>query len=960
MLSQWVTPKGGIMLIRLLGNVDALGDEGEVPIRGERRRSVLAALALRPGELVSVDRIVDAVWGEDPPATARNTIQVHVGYLRRTLGAPEVIAGRAPGYVLSLPGPATDVAVVDDLLARATVAAGPAERLPLLEKAASYWRTTPLADVGESAYLARHAHVLDELRLTTTERLLADHLRQGHHTEVVDQIATLVAEQPDRDRPTQLLMTALYRCGRRAEALAAYGRLEATQRATLGVEPGPALQSLHGRILRGDPDLHVPATGPRRSAGRPVVEATRTLRRPLSRLIGRDDDRALLATCLDRSRLVTVVGMGGVGKTRLALELARARGTEHRVDVIDLTPAGPELEQVAHVVASALAVQLDNGQTLSAALVSALAGPGRLLVLDNCEHVVDAAATLVADLLSEAPDLTVLATSREPLHVDGEECLHLNPLAVDRPAPSDAMTPADALAPAVAMLLDRAKAADPAYDPTPADLPLLEDLCRQVDGLPLALEIIGPRLRSLTARELADGIGTRLLSWRDQRRETTDRHRTIASLMEWGYALLEEPEARALDRLSVLRGGAWLVEAAALCEDDQRSGEDLVLALIDRSLLTRSEVEGRSRVSVHPLVSAFAATRLAATGTAGMVAERHARWVAATVAEDARHWRGPDEAGRLRWRTLDAGNVQAALEWLREHDPSQLCAMVDSLWWWWYRTGEGVAGYAWGRTAVRAGAPDDRTAVAAHLATGYLAWLVDEYDEARDHAEQALRLAGSDPAVVGFAHGILSRARGDEGDFAAAISHAETSVAAYERAHDTWGATWSRRCLAVALLYAGGRLEESDAVCRVALAAFRALGDGWGLAGALATAASVRAALGDLDTAREMGTEAVLAHRALGDASGERRALQQLAQLLWTVGALDDARAQAAASLELSEEHGYLVGALQALLLLEDVAQARGDPAEAARLGARAAELVTRLGSGADLSLSLARRRRAG
>ena len=662
---------------------------------------------------------------------------------------------------------------------------------------------------------------------------------------------------------------------------------------------------------------------------------------------------------------MTIVGMGGVGKTRLALEVGRhgssgqhvdgqhldvRRVDVRRVDVVDLTPAAPDPADVARLVASVLAVQPETGQPLMDALASALDGTGRLLVVDNCEHVVDAVAAFLSALLAEVSDLRVLATSREPLHLDGEECLLLGPLAVGH-ADSSA-TPS----PAVAMLLDRAHAADPAYDPNEGDLAVLEELCRQVDGLPLALKIIGPRLRSLTAHELAEGIGTRLFSWRDQRRQTSERHRSIGSLMEWSYGLLDESEARALDQLSLLRGGAWLVEAAALCEDKHRPGEDVILALVDRSLVARSETEGRSRVSVHPLVQAYAASRLAAAGAGDAAAERHARWVESLVSEDAHFWHGPDETRRLRWRTLDAGNVNAALEWQRGHDPSRLSAMVSALWWWWYRTGEATAGYRWAMAALESENPDDRTAPVARVAAGYLAWVVDDYAAARDHAMRALHPSG-DHAVVGFAHGVLSRVCGDEGDFGAAVAHARASMAGFERAQDAWGVAWSRRCLAGAMRYAG-MLKESNAECQAALAAFRDMGDGWGLAGAMATSASVREAMGTLAAARVMGTEAVAAHRAIDDPSGERRALQQLAQICWSLGATEDAATYATASLRLSERHGYLVGSLQSLLLLEDLKRSCGNATGADVLAADAADVAARLGSGADLSLALARRRR--
>lgn len=938
------------MLVRMLGNVDIEHQGREIVIPGERRSSVLATLALHPGELVSVDKIVDAVWGDAPPVTARNTIQSHIAFLRKVIGIPHAIVNRQPGYVLSLPAPATDLTVVEALIARADRATGSAERVPLFEQALACWRGSPLQGVSGSTYFRQYADVLQQLRLTTTERLLVDQLRLGQHLEVISAIAALVAQDPSRERPVQLLMTALYRSGRTSEALAAYRRLQESLRDELGLEPSPRTAAVHRRILQRDLALLVP-TGHAAPARRSEV-LTAPGRHQLTRLVGREAELDQVLTLLDNRRLVSVVGMGGVGKTRLALEVVRSYAAQGKgTDVVDLTAAPPST--LPSFVASALQVQQEPNQPVEYAIASVVGGGGRLLMLDNCDLLISEAAILVAVLLELAPQLRIIVTSREPLHLDGEECLLLTPLAVPELYAPDGK----ADSPALELLLDRARAADPAFVRDPANEVALAELCRRVEGLPLALEIIGPRLRSLTAGELAECLGERLLSWKDQRRDVSDRHRSISSLMEWTYTQLTDPEAAALDRLSYLQGGGWLTDVVALCDPDPVVGEGLILALVDRSLVIRTEVDHRTRVVLHSVIRANAQSRLAASGLAEAEGERHARWVERLIADAASRWHCADEVQLLRRRGVDYGNVRAALEWRLTHHPDRLVAMVGHLWWYWYRVGEAGEGRKWVRAALDT-AGGDRLAVAmAHGAAGYLAWLVDEYVVAQDHANQALALCPVDFGVAGFAHGVLSRALGDSGKFGAAADQARWSIAAFEQAGDRWGAAWSGRCLASALLY-GGNVEDAARACDRATAEFEQTGDSWGTAGALDLASRIAEARGAHGKALELALAALDQHRRCGDKSGERYTLQHLAESNWELGRLEECAEYAAQGLAISERHGFQVGALQALHLLEDVSTARGGPGPAGVWAARSARLAHLLGPAAEVSCAIARGRR--
>ena len=971
-----------MLRVRLLGPIEVMDGERVVPVPGSRRASVLATLALRPGDLVSVDRIIDAVWEDGPPATARNTVQSHIAYLRRLLGsgdadaAGSALVGRPPGYLLTLPAPATDLVEVETVLAEAATSRDPAERVPLYEAALSRWHGNALDGAGGSGYLRRHADRLDTLRVTTTESLLADRLRLGRHQDALPDLEHLVAEHPLRERPAQLLITGLYRAGRAAEALAAYDRLVASLRRELDAAPSRSLVTLRDRVRDGDRALLVPAGRGLPQTARSITDlaagqTTRTdgpaderrhqrhdmrtapVRRHMTRLVGRQVELTDALAMLERSRVVTLVGMGGVGKTRLAWEiLDRAPGSGPEgversfVDLSAIEVGGLDLARLEAFVATEVGLPLDQSQPIHTVLAAALGVGERLLVLDNCEALVEPVADLVEGLLARTQHLRILATSREPLHVDGEECLLLAPL----PVATDA----------VELLADRARAADPAFVAGPQNRDTLEQLCRAVDGLPLALEILGPRLRSLTPTELAEGLETRLLSWRDARRGVSDRQRTIGSLMEWSYQLLGTDEVDALDALATLRGGAWLTDAVDLCGPDRGTGEELLLGLIDRSLVTRTEVDGRSRVSLHALVRAYAASRVAESGRQEELAERHTRWVEQLVTTAGSRWHTDEESAQLRWLVADDENLRAALAWRRDHRPERLPALVTGLWWYWFRSGVGSEGLAWAREAVsptRHTEASDPAVATAHAAAGYLAWLTDSYDEAEVEAQAALAVAGDRAEVVGFAHGVIARARGDRGDFAAATEHAQRSIASYESVGDAWGVAWSRRLLAGALLF-GGQVAEAEVACALSRRAFEALGDGWGLAGACDLAAQVAAAQGHREAALALAQEAVVAHRACGDRRGERYALQHLAQASWELGDVAGAGSYAAECLSLCESLGFEVGQLQAIQLLEDVRAAEGDRLGAEQLAGRAARTATDLGPAAEVSLAIAARRR--
>jgi predicted ATPase len=721
-------------------------------------------------------------------------------------------------------------------------------------------RGEPLAEFADAGFAdAERAH-LDELTLVAVEARAGADLMLGRHSELAGELEALCRQHPLRERLWELHILALYRAGRQAEALRAYTEIRERLVGELGIDPGPALRELQARILTQDSSL-APASPARPAqvpAGAPPMPAG-NLRARLSRFVGREAELRQLREAVRSSRLVTLTGPGGAGKTRLAVEAAATLGDEHR-DGAWLIPLAGLVEPagVAPAAAAALGAALPGPQPAGSTtdlIVRYLAGRSLVVVLDNCEHVIGEAAALADTLTGAVPGLRLIATSREPLGVPGE-----------------VLVPVGGLAPlaAVELFITRTREVRPGFLPDGPGRDLIEEICRRLDGLPLAVELAAARLRALPLATVAERLDDRFRLLRGGARTASPRQQTLRAVVDWSYDLLFSDERHLLRRLAIFTGGCGLPAAEAICADEQVPAEeilDVLSRLVDKSLVVAQGNEGEARFSQLQTLWEYGRDRLAESGEADAMRARHGayyRQLAGQAHHGLRGAAGPIWRDRL---VTESGNLRAALDWyIATGDADAALSLTSGMAWLWFINGDFTEGARWLGDALGAEGPRrPEVEAAARVWRGYCVGMSTDPAAGVIDCEEAVavlrtsddrgRLAESlvvYATVLGFGH------------------HFDRSLEALGEARDLLaqaGDGWllAAHDLIVAWnLLSLGRLEDAEPFARSSLARFDAADEVLVVVSPLNALASIAEARGDLEAAAAAYEALVQRCRATG------------------------------------------------------------------------------------------------
>jgi predicted ATPase/DNA-binding SARP family transcriptional activator len=831
---------------RILGPLEVRLGGDTVAVGGPRPRTLLAALLLAGGAPVSRDRLVEDIWGPEPPASAEHAVQVYVSRLREGLGADAIVTGPGPVYGVACAPEQIDARRFEQLAlaGRAMLASDPEQAAASLAEGLALWRGPVLADLAFDGQGRTEVARLDALRFAAAEDRMDAELALGRHRERVAELEALVAEDPLRERARGQLMLALYRSGRQAEALGVYRTGRRLLVDELGLEPGAELRALEQAILKQDPALDAPAPRGRRN-----------LPAPATPLVGREQELEEVARLLrGDARLVTLTGPGGSGKTRLAVAIADSLGERFAdgVHFVDLSALrDPRL--VAGTIAATLSVADAD------ALAQQLRERTLLLVLDNFEQV-DEAAPLVSRLLAAAPGLRALITSRGRLELYGEHEYRVEPLAQPE---------------AVALFGARARARRRDFDVTGANAAAVGEVTRRVEGLPLAIELVAARVGEVDLAEMVDTLPVLDLATAGPR-DAPERHRALRATIDWSHDLLEVDQQRLFARLGVFAGG-FDDEAAQLVAGAAPEALD---ALIARSLLRG----GEGRRAMLETIRERALERLEDSHEVTRVRHRHADYFMgfAETSEDA--LKGPDQQAWGQQVEREHDNLRAALEWTLDGNVAartQGLRMAAALGWFWYTHGHGAEGVRWLERAL--GAVTEAPALLRGRATHVLGILLSQRADLREADEcfraglELFREAGDEARQAGSLNSLAANAR-QRGDTAAARELFEQAVALRRGMND-------RKSLADPLSNLGvvamdtGDFDEARDLLEESLRIDREYANEWGIALNLGNLGALAMERGDLAQARSLLRESLAGLRLLDDRWSLVQALERFAGL---------------------------------------------------------------------------------
>jgi predicted ATPase/DNA-binding SARP family transcriptional activator len=918
----------------MLGSFEVRTDDGVLAdVPGARLRALLIALALEPGHAVPKATLIDWIWGERPPSDAANALQRLVSRLRKAL--PEgLVEGQTDGYRLTVEPDAVDAVRFERLVGEARTDEDP-RRVRVLREALGLWRGAAMQGVGLQDSAAFDAAVtrLEGLRLTAMEDRFDAEVSLGHGVELVTELTDLVAAHPVRERPVAALMRALVAAGRDTEALLVYQRTREALADALGVDPSPELSALHVALLRGE-------------LGRREENRKTNLRAELTSYVGKDADVAAVRELIAGHRLTTVIGPGGSGKTRLATETARTLlgDLPDGAWLVELAAIGADGDVAQSTLAAlglrdALLGEAPNAEATDR-LIAAIREREALLILDNCEHVIESAAAFAHRMLGECQRLRILATSREPLGITGEALWLVEPLAL----PEEDASPGEIeSSPAVQLLRDRAGAvrrdlAVP-YQLDGRTLSTMVRVCRALDGMPLAIELAAARLRTMSIDQLARRLDDRFRLLTSGSRTALPRHKTLRAVVDWSWELLADAERMVLRRLSVFSGGASLEAAERVCVAsageqgavEQTQVLELLTALTEKSLLL-AEGDSAPRYRMIGTIKEYAGHRLAEAAESDFARRAHLAYFTELTETADPHLRRGEQLEWLAALEVEHDNIGAAMRGAiaagEAHAAMRLASGAGWYWWLGGHKAEGNELITAATTIPGEVADEVRALVYAFVVLFLSSGRGDQYQVA-DWIHEAHRLSQRSQ------HG--NPLLGLIAPLERMLQAPDSFLPAWESLLDN-GDPWVRALARLQLgkmrimLGQGGR--DADAYLEKALAEFRAIGERWGISFALTELADRIAVRGEFAGACEYYEQAIAVVTEIGAIEDVIRMRALQAQLYWLLGD-GDASAAAIAEAQRCAERVTWPDALAELALSK---------AELARWGGDAEEAYQQLG----------------
>ncbi|ONI76592.1 AfsR family transcriptional regulator [Kribbella sp. ALI-6-A] len=907
------------MQIGMLGPFEVRTGEGAlVDVPGARLRGLLIALALRPGQVVPKGTLVDWIWGENPPADAANALQRLVSRLRKVLpdGAVE---GHAEGYKLAVEADAVDAVRFERLVDRARRQEDP----ELLREALALWRGGAMQDIGLQDSTAYDAAItrLEGLRLAALEDRYDAEIALGDGAELVTELTDLVAAHPVRERFVAALMRALAAAGRNADALQTYERTRQALADELGVDPSPELSAVHVALLRGE-------------MGRKPDERKTNLRAELTSYVGKDGDIAVVRDLVAGHRLTTLVGPGGAGKTRLATETARTLLGElpDGVWMAELAPIGVDSD-VAQAVLTALGLRdglQAEGSDLepTARFVTAFRERDALLILDNCEHVIESAAAFAHRVLGECHRLRILATSRESLGITGEALWQVVPLAL----PAGDADPAEIESSAAVQLL-RERAGDVRKDlaADPHTSATMARVCRALDGMPLAIELAAARLRTMSLDQLADRLDDIFRLLTGGSRTALPRQRTLRAVIDWSWELLSDAERVVLRRLSVFSGGASLEAAEHVCSGDSVESWqvlELLTALTEKSLVV-ADGDKAPRYRLLGTIREYGAQRLAEAGEADLARQAHLAWFTELAETAEPHLRRAEQLEWLAVLAADHDNLSAAMRGaIAAGEAQQAMRLAAAAGMYWWLGGHKAEGNDLVMAATRT--PGEVTDEVRAMVYVIVVTFLNSGPGDEHHAEEWIHEAYRISRRTQLARPVLGLIEPLE----RMLRSPEEALTAWESplgSEDPWVRAIARLQLGKALVVFGKGGLEADAHFELALAEFREIGERFGISFALAELAERIAVRGDFAGACEYYDQAIAVVMELGAVDDAVQKCSRQAQLYWLLGDTESSD-RALAEAQRHAERVTWPGALAMLALSKaELARWRGDAEEAHR-----------------------------